>query len=94
MEEFPNQDERFSRIFGDYAFTCSVRRIARATTSPTWLYHFVHLSSWSGGYVNHGDELYFVFNNPDSSHPFTTTDDYVSAMIGLYWTNMVLNWLI
>lgn len=93
VSSYNGQDDRFCKIFRDYSFTCPSRRVARATTKAganTWLYQFVHKSLWNDDQlVNHGDELFFVFNNAPSDAEFSKSDEYVSSVFGNYWSNMV-----
>jgi len=101
LNEMDSINDQISKILRDYIFTCSTRRMLRA--SLEWQkdgnvrsYFFDYQTEWvdmkiGGSY--HTAELYFVFNNsfPVGLHKFSDKDLEVVSLVQDYWVNFARN---
>jgi para-nitrobenzyl esterase len=86
---FASVGDAASAVFGDNAFTCDTRRVARALVAagvPVWRYHFEHVPDMpliAGIGVHHAAELAFVFEN----RFMAATEAPFGAQIEGWWTS-------
>jgi para-nitrobenzyl esterase len=83
-----------AEVFGDGAFVCSTRRMARAITkggAAAYVYHFTHALMTPFGPelgVFHGSEIPFVFGNPFFTLTLSADEKPLSNAIMGYWGRM------